>query len=232
MFFAIGVLNVDHYAVTTRELVTTLKDFLSIPGARLLRGPKQNPAQNVIYAFVDLNGRGVVEILSPLNDTSPLFSHLNAGGGAYHLCYTVSDLERSIDIAKQDFGARLVVEPRADGAFDGRKVAFLIHPSHGLFELVESYPSSISITPERVEQVIQNTSKTGKLVDIYRSVINEEEAETDLKKINMQECSEWDSFKHLLLIMEVEKLFEVNISASDMARLDSLEKINEYLMNK
>ena len=36
-------------------------------------------------------------------------------------------------------GCRIVVAAKSDDAFDGRRVAFLIHPAHGLFELVEAY---------------------------------------------------------------------------------------------
>lgn len=39
MFSALGVRYVDHVAVTTRDLMTTLADYLSLPGARLINGP-------------------------------------------------------------------------------------------------------------------------------------------------------------------------------------------------
>lgn len=230
MFSALGVLHVDHYAVTTKDLMATLKDFLSIPGSKLLRGPGENPAQQVYYAFVELNGMGVVEILAPLDDTSPIIGHLSSGGGAYHLCYAVQDIDNAIKVSEQDFGAKLIVAPRADGAFDGRRVAFLIHPNHGLFELLEAYPVNsipVSSQPINVEVI---DSKKEKLMVIYHSVIDN--SSVDYELVSMANCPEWDSFKHLMLIMEVEKQFEVSIPASDMSKLDSLEKIENYLTNK
>ncbi|WP_245884042.1 VOC family protein [Vibrio albus] len=232
MFSSLGVLNVDHYAVTTRDIIATLQDFLSIPNAKLLRGPGQNPAQNVNYAFVELNGMGVVEILSPLNSDSPILSHLNAGGGAYHLCYAVQDLDRAIDIAQQQFSAKLVVEPRSDGAFDGRRVAFLVHPIHGLFELLEAYPNTLKFEPQASSTDVANiqSSDNAELLTIYNAVVGV--SETQIGQVSMQTNPEWDSFKHLLLIMEIEKQFEVNISAEKMAKLDSLAKIQAYLAEK
>ncbi|EOG5907622.1 VOC family protein [Vibrio vulnificus] len=230
MFSALGVLNVDHYAVTTRDIIATLKDFLSIPNSKLLRGPGVNPAQDVHYAFVELNGMGIVEILSPLNDDSPILGHLSNGGGAYHLCYAVKDLDNAIEVAQQEFGAKLIVMPKADGAFDGRRVAFLIHPLHGLFELLEAFPSSISIAMTSNANAVNHSSQKEKLLSIYHNVVGDAGATFDMT--NMKNCSDWDSFKHLLLIMEVEKKFEVSIPAEDMSLLDSLEKIDAYLTKK
>jgi len=231
MFSSLGVVSVDHYAVTTRDLITTLKDFLSIPNSKLLRGPGQNSAQNVNYAFVELNGMGVVEILSPLNNDSPIMNHINIGSGAYHLCYAVSDLDVAIQIAEQDFNSKLVVEPREDGAFDGRRVAFLVHPLHGLFELLEAYPSSFKAFIQNSHFTNQmSLSDNDELLDIYNRVMSTHEI--DLNLVSMKQCAEWDSFKHLLLIMEIEKKFEITISAQDMANLSSLNKIAFYLKGK
>lgn len=231
MFSALGVLNVDHYAVTTKDLIATLKDFLSIPNAKLLRGPGENPSQNVHYAFVELNGMGVVEILSPLNNDSPIVGHLNAGGGAYHLCYAVQDLDQAIKVAEEDFNTKLVVAPKADGAFDGRRVAFLIHPAHGLFELLEAFPASMLVEEaSSIETRTAHSSQEEKLLSIYNSVVGETNKKFD--EVAMKNCAEWDSFKHLVFIMEIEKQFEIKISAADMSSLSSLDKIDVYLSKK
>ncbi|KGY07307.1 hypothetical protein NM06_17935 [Vibrio sinaloensis] len=230
MFSSIGVLAVDHYAVTTKDLISTLKDFLSIPQAKLLRGPGKNPAQNVNYAFVELNGMGVVEILSPLNETSPILNHINNGGGAYHLCYTVNDLDAAIQTASQKFGAKLVVEPRVDGAFDGRRVAFLAHPLHGLFELIEAYPSTILIDTETAVESIDTSDIRGEIQNIYRDIVGVNVEH--FASVTMESNPEWDSLKHLLLIMEIEKQFEISITASEMSELTSLVKLENHLRNK
>ncbi|GAD87972.1 hypothetical protein VHA01S_003_00480 [Vibrio halioticoli NBRC 102217] len=230
MFSALGVIHVDHYAVTTRDLVATLNDFLSIPGSKLLRGPGENPAQQVNYAFVELNGMGVVEILSPLGSESPILNHLQSGGGAYHLCYAVADLDNAIQVAEKDFGAKLVVEPRADGAFDGRRVVFLVHPVHGLFELLEAYPPSIHCATD-VSKAQQNELKSNSdLFGIYRDIVDA--SASDFSAINMKDNPEWDSFKHLMFIMEIEKRFEISIPADVMGELNSLQKIDAYLVGK
>ncbi|MFC1237535.1 VOC family protein [Vibrio sp. F74] len=230
LFSTIGVLHVDHYAVTTLNLEKTLRDFLSIPGSKLLRGPGENPAQGVYYAFVELNGMGTVEILSPLNDKSPILSHIKQGSGAYHLCYAVADIEVAVAKA-QESNAKLVVEPRADGAFDGRRVAFLIHPDHGLFEVLEAYPASFERLSPVIISVNSNEAKaSGQVLTVYNQVM--ETNYSDMGEVSMKVCAEWDSFKHLLLIMEIEKQFEISIPASQMSELDDLTKINRYIDSK
>lgn len=136
---AIRPLYVDHIAVTTPHFEETIRDYLALPHARFTRGPGQNGSQNVRYAFVELERGMRVEILGlPSGGRSPIAPHVERGGGAYHLCYAVVDLELSITAA-QTAGARLVVPPKPDPAFDGRPVAFLVHPAHGLFELVAAH---------------------------------------------------------------------------------------------
>jgi len=229
MFSALGVLYVDHYTVTTRDLMDTLKDLLSIPNTKLLRGPSEDLNRNALYAFVELNGMGVVEILSPTNDNSPITEHASSGGGAYNLCYTVQDLDSAIKIAEERFDAVLVESPKVEVAFDGRRTAFLKHPSHGLFKLLESLPSSIAFDIPHLQSDEQCVQKD-KLLAIYNNVVGDRE--TEFNKVNMKSCAEWDSFKHLLLMMEVEKQFELKIPAADMSSLNSLEKIDAYLSKK
>lgn len=226
MMTAIGVINLDHVAVTTRDLVSTVKEYLSIPNSKLLRGPGKNFAQSVNFAFVDLNGV-VIEILSPLHEKSPIINQLSDGGGAYHLCYTVSDIENSVAIAQNEFGAKLVVPPEADDAFDGRRVAFLVHELHGLFELLEAVPADLSTIRELNIMKVENNSIEEMLLDIYNSVVGKNYV--NFEDVSMKNCSEWDSLKHLQLIMELEKQFEISISSSDLSQLTSLSDIKNYL---
>jgi catechol 2,3-dioxygenase-like lactoylglutathione lyase family enzyme len=137
----LGVLGVDHVAVTTRRFEETLADYLSAPGARLERGPGWNPTQKVDFAFVSLSGGLAVEILG-LRDgvASPIEQHARRGGGAYHLCYQVGDLDAAMEVVRAVRG-KIVTPPTPDVAFDMRRIAFFMHRAHGLVELVEAAPS-------------------------------------------------------------------------------------------
>jgi hypothetical protein len=96
-----------------------------------------------------------------------------------------------------------------------------------LFELLEAYPvDSIPVSQQSIKLEVVD-SKRDKLMEIYRSVVDR--GRFDYDGTDMASCPEWDSFKHLMLIMEIEKQFEISIPASDMSMLDSLKKIESYL---
>ncbi len=231
MFSDLGVLHVDHYAVTTNNLTATLNDYLSIPGSRLIRGPGENPAQGVEYAFVELNGMGMVEILTPLDENSPILRHLGAGGGAYHLCFTVRNLDNALAVAKQQYNAKVIVRPRADGAFDSRRVAFVVDQHHGLFELLEAYPAPrVSTCVKELQSKPHHNTHFEQLKAVFSEIITTLSDKDD--NVVMSECPEWDSFKHLMLIMELEKEFDISVPADEIANLDSLTKLSEYIDNK
>ena len=88
-FDQIGVNGVDHIAVTTNSFEDTLASWLSIPGTIITKGPGDNEVKKCRFAFVQTPEGSVVEILSPLDETSPICSHLSIGGGAYHFCFFV-----------------------------------------------------------------------------------------------------------------------------------------------
>jgi catechol 2,3-dioxygenase-like lactoylglutathione lyase family enzyme len=134
----LGVLGVDHVAVTTRRFEETLADYLSAPGAKLVKGPGWNPTQKVDYAFVAVNSGLTVEILGFKEGVdSPIEQHVRRGGGAYHLCFVVADIEAALAEVKAARGM-IVLKPTPDVAFGGRRIAFFMHRAHGLVELVEA----------------------------------------------------------------------------------------------
>jgi catechol 2,3-dioxygenase-like lactoylglutathione lyase family enzyme len=134
----LGVLGVDHVAVTTRRFEDTLADYLSAPGATLAKGPGWNPTQKVDYAFVAMRAGPTVEILGFKEGVdSPIESHVRRGGGAYHFCFVVADIDKALAEVKAARGL-VVLKPTPDVAFDGRRIAFFMHRAHGLVELVEA----------------------------------------------------------------------------------------------
>lgn len=242
LFSKCGVMYVDHLAVTTADFEQTLDDYLYLDGSRLLKGPSVNPAQKVRYAFVQLRDGFTVEILAPEAD-SPIARHVQQKGGPYHFCYAIADLSFSIAAAQQD-GAKLIVEPTADVAFDGRRIAFLFHEAHGVFELVEAYPVStktglqsdnsgrIGNQPSSLEAVgmvnPNNEEVEKRLGHIFNRVLPKIETR-DLPLAAMNDAPEWDSLAQIQLIMEIETAFSCNIPPAEIEKLTSYQAILLYL---
>lgn len=226
-----GVIELDHVAVTTPNLLSTLVDYMGISGARLVRGPAHNAQQNVDYAFVQLSSGTMVEILG-VTEGSPIASHVASSGGAYHLCFEVDEIDESIAIAESE-GAKLVVEAREDGAFDGRKVAFMMHENHGLFEFLQRLPSSIVINTETSAMKPQSASsaisnKNSSASDIDKALTNVfkklfPDINSNIESASYENIDEWDSLKHLVLVMEIERCFELRFEA------DTIKNLTSYL---
>lgn len=95
----------------------------------------EDPIQRVKVAFVTFNGVAI-ELIEPLNETSPVSNSLKKGIKLVHLCYEVNHLDESIKFAKQN-GFSIISKPVPAVAFEGRKIQWLFHKTLGLVELVE-----------------------------------------------------------------------------------------------
>jgi methylmalonyl-CoA/ethylmalonyl-CoA epimerase len=77
-----------------------------------------------------------MELLAPIDESSPVVSWLNQNIKMYHQAYEVD----SIDPALKSLSAQhavVVSRPKPAIAFGGRKVAFLMLPNSLLVELIE-----------------------------------------------------------------------------------------------
>jgi methylmalonyl-CoA/ethylmalonyl-CoA epimerase len=83
--------------------------------------------QGVRSSMLEPEGGGTpIELLEPLNDTSPISKFLEKRGeGIHHICFTVDNIESVLKKLKEQ-GVQLIDESPRIGAY-GAKVAF-IHP--------------------------------------------------------------------------------------------------------
>ena len=96
-----------------------------------------DPKQNVKISFLEKVHSPLLELVEPVDDTSPVRNILNkVGVSAYHFCYEVEDIDDSISqLRKKKF--MLLIKPVEAVAFGGRRICFLYHKETGLIELLE-----------------------------------------------------------------------------------------------
>lgn len=96
-----------------------------------------DPIQNVNICWLTKEGMPTVELLSPVDNQSPVCRILEKNGVTpYHTCYVVADIDHAIaELRKQKYV--LVSNPVEAVAIHQSKVAFLHHRHVGLIELVE-----------------------------------------------------------------------------------------------
>ena len=230
-FKKIGAKKINHVAVATYNINKVVQDWLSLPNSKLISKPLKNRKQGVNCAFVQLSNNLVIEILSPLGKKSPISKHLKRGGGVYHFCFDVDNIFNSIKLA-DNLGAKLISKPLNDIAFNNRKVSFLFHSDHGLFELLETKKNkNNSLVEKAFNRNKLDSNKLNKLHGIFLEIFPKIKGiKKDKMKINC--IDKWDSLGHLQLIMAIEKKLNIKIPSSKLDDLDSFDKIYEFLKNR
>jgi len=239
MFNEIGIEYIDHIAVTTTSFEETIKWYLSIPGARLDRGPGTNPTQNVLFAFIKLPKFGRVEILGFKDQNSPIARHASKQPGPYHYCYGVKDIHNAVKVCRS-LNIKVVSGPTEDVAFDNRKVAFLFHSDVGLFELVESQPASEMITTasSAVSHVKRGDSLTAQSEDQLGSRLENLVQQLlpnqigHLTALSAESCLEWDSAFQLELMMLIEEKLEIPLDVVDLKQMTSFKSVLTLLKER
>ncbi len=102
-----------------------------------------DPVQNVNICWLTKEGMPTVELLAPVDETSPVCKTLEKNGVTpYHTCYVVEDIEQAVaDLRKMKYVA--VSNPVVAPAIGNSKVCFLFNKNVGLIELVEA-PAEIT----------------------------------------------------------------------------------------
>jgi methylmalonyl-CoA/ethylmalonyl-CoA epimerase len=139
-----------HLGVAVAELRPAIESYAELFGYRLVSGPFDDPIQKVSVCFLAKGdeGEALVELVAPLSDDSPINRTLKKGGGAYHLCYEVEDLDEALRRLAEK-GCIVVAEPVPAVAFGGRRIAWLFTPTRQLVELIDG------ITREKVQKTAQ-----------------------------------------------------------------------------
>lgn len=102
-----------------------------------------DPIQNVNICWLSKEGMPLIELLEPVDTSSPICKTLEKNGVTpYHTCYVVSDIESAVQELRK---MKYVIVSKAEKAvaIQNSRVCFLFHKDAGLIELVEA-PAEIT----------------------------------------------------------------------------------------
>jgi methylmalonyl-CoA/ethylmalonyl-CoA epimerase len=126
-----------HVGIAVREMSTSIESYRTSFGYINVAGPFEDPIQNVKVCFLSrAPGDPVLELVAPLGPNSPIDRALKKGGGLYHLCYEVSNIEEAI-AHLTEHGSLLLSGPVPAVAFAMRRIAWLMTDAELLVEIVE-----------------------------------------------------------------------------------------------
>jgi methylmalonyl-CoA/ethylmalonyl-CoA epimerase len=127
-----------HVGVAVRDLGKAIPIYKTLFGYELTSGPFDDPIQKVSVCFLSRGeGDAAIELVAPLGADSPVRRTLKKGGGAYHVCYEVANMDAAIAHLTGE-GSFLLSGPVPAVAFEMRNIAWLMTEANLLVELVQA----------------------------------------------------------------------------------------------
>lgn len=95
------------------------------------------PVQKVYVAYARKNGFPTIEMLEPLDETSPVKGILKKNGNTpYHICYAVDNLQTAINEMRKE-GFRPLGKPVPGHGLDDALMVFLYNINYGLIQIMQ-----------------------------------------------------------------------------------------------
>jgi methylmalonyl-CoA/ethylmalonyl-CoA epimerase len=129
------MMTFHHVGIAVASIATAAVSYEQALGLKLEGPIVQDETQRVRVAFVPTGPASYIEFVEPMDDTSPVSRIVKRGGGPYHVCYVVRELEDAIEQVIRS-GGRLVSGPVPAKAFHNREIAFVYTPDRSLVELL------------------------------------------------------------------------------------------------
>jgi len=131
--------KLHHVGIAVDSIVHHAEQYGRSLGIKLSTDIVEDEIQRVRVAFASVGADTFIEFVEPLDEMSPVTRLLKNGGGVYHLCYAVPDLDDAIAQVCRE-GGRLIQGPTPARAFGGRPIAWVYTSSRNLVEFLEEAP--------------------------------------------------------------------------------------------
>jgi methylmalonyl-CoA/ethylmalonyl-CoA epimerase len=130
-----SAVKIHHLGIAVNSITSSAALYERMLGIALDGDIVEDTIQKVRVAFAPIGNGVYVEFVEPAGDDSPVRGILNRGGGLYHVCYQVPDIDAAIDRVRSG-GGRLVSGPVPARAFNGRLIAWVYTPDRSLVEFL------------------------------------------------------------------------------------------------
>lgn len=97
-----------------------------------------DPIQNVQICFLTKENMPMVELLAPVDNSSPVIKTLEKSGvSPYHMCYEVESIDDAIKLLKRKKFIP-IIKPVSACALCNKRICFLYNKEVGLIEILET----------------------------------------------------------------------------------------------
>lgn len=127
--------NFEHIGIATSSLEKTAEVYIN--AGYSMSVITFDPIQNVRISFLTKSEMPTIELLEPVDETSPVTKTIEKSGvSPYHMCYSVNNIEDCI-IRLKVLKYIPLFKPVKAIAMGNRKICFLFNKDIGLIEIVE-----------------------------------------------------------------------------------------------
>ena len=132
-------MKIHHIGIVSDDIETAAERYGELFGLHKKTSIVTDPIQNSRLLLLSAGTDGtVLELVEPLDATSPVANFLKNGGGRlHHICYEVDCIEETIDCLRKKH-CLLISGPSPAILFEGRKVAFMYTTNKELVEFLQS----------------------------------------------------------------------------------------------
>jgi len=130
-------MKLHHVGIVVPKIQDSLGEITKYLKFETIGLPTLVGSQKVNICFLKI-GEPFLELIAPIEESSPIAEFAKKGGGIHHICFEVKDIHQQVkEMSKK--GATVLVEP-VEG-FDSRLIAFvdlnMRNTKCGLIELLE-----------------------------------------------------------------------------------------------
>lgn len=128
--------TIHHIGYAVNDIDKAKKEF--IDGGFSVTDTVIEPIQKVYVAYAKKEGSPTIELLQPLNETSPIVKVLSKNGCTpYHICFSVPDIEAAIESLRKRKYLPLS-KPLPGHGLDDALMVFMYKKEVGLIQLVQA----------------------------------------------------------------------------------------------
>lgn len=127
--------RIHHVGCAVKSIPEALKYYVGVLGFRIIEEAFDVPSQKVKVCFVGPADGSMIELVEGTSEDSPVKKILEQlGGGAYHTCYEVEDLDRAV---KYLCGYKFVKYRKSEIHNEKYRALYMVTPDNQLLELIQ-----------------------------------------------------------------------------------------------
>lgn len=128
---------IDHIGIVVKSIEPGISHWERVFQYKQMTQIVVNTRQKVKVVFLTKTDSTMIKLVEPIEETSPVYSFAQKGGGLHHLCFKCDDLDDEIARLKS-MGFKVINNPAPGEAFENENIAF-VYVQQGLnIELIDT----------------------------------------------------------------------------------------------